>query len=596
MLLCLAGPLAFAPAARAGAHEQIRRFDADIVIDVSGTVVVTETIEYDFGSATDRHGIFRRIPTRGHYDDRFDRLTPITVLSVRGAAPDTPEELQVTSEGGVTTLRIGDPNRTVSGVHTFEITYRVEGAINGFEEHAEVSWNALGHLSGVPVSMARARVTTPGGIERIACYAGPEGSRRACEESTFEGREARFAETSLAPGWGLTVVVAMPPGTLRVPDPILEERWSLSRAFSITPLTVGVSAMLTLIIVFGLGRVAWSVGRDRRWEGSVVDRVFGNDDGDEEIVPLSFGGPTDPVEFEPPEGIRPGQVGTLVDEVANPLDVTATIIHFAVRGYIRIEEIPKKGFFSKPDWLLHKLKGSDGLRGYEKVLFSGLFQSGDEVELSSLKTKFSSRLERVQRALYDDMVEQRWFAGRPDKIRTRWVAIGVALLGVAGLATVVLAALTHFALLGVPLVVGAVMVLVMSQKMPRRTPQGVAMVRRVFGFRRFIVESEAERARFAERANLFSEYLPYAVVFGVADKWAKTFEGLEVSTADATSRWYVSSEPFTMARFSSAMDSFAVSAAGTISAAAPSASSGSSGFSGGGFSGGGFGGGSTGSW
>lgn len=123
------------------------------------------------------------------------------------------------------------------------------------------------------------------------------------------------------------------------------------------------------------------------------------------------------------------------------------------------------------------------------------------------------------------------------------------------------------------------------------------MVRRVFGFRRFIAESEAERARFAERANLFSEYLPYAVVFGVADKWAKAFEGLEVATADATSRWYLSSEPFTMARFSSALDSFAMNTAGTISAAAPSASSGSSGFSsGGGSSGGGFGGGGTSSW
>ena len=52
--------------------------------------------------------------------------------------------------------------------------------------------------------------------------------------------------------------------------------------------------------------------------------------------------------------------------------------------------------------------------------------------------------------------------------------------------------------------------------------------RRVLGFRRFIVEAETERARFAERAGLFYEYLPYAIVFGETQQWARAFEGLAV--------------------------------------------------------------------
>ena len=44
------------------------------------------------------------------------------------------------------------------------------------------------------------------------------------------------------------------------------------------------------------------------------------------------------------------------------------------------------------------------------------------------------------------------------------------------------------------------------------------MLRHVDGFRRFIDESEKDRARFAEKKNLFSEYLPYAIVFGATEE------------------------------------------------------------------------------
>ena len=50
-----------------------------------------------------------------------------------------------------------------------------------------------------------------------------------------------------------------------------------------------------------------------------------------------------PVEFVPPDRLRPGQLGTLVDFKANPLDVTATIVDLAVRDYLVIEEIPTEG-------------------------------------------------------------------------------------------------------------------------------------------------------------------------------------------------------------------------------------------------------------
>ena len=134
--------------------------------------------------------------------------------------------------------------------------------------------------------------------------------------------------------------------------------------------------------------------------------------------------------------------------------------------------------------------------------------------------------------------------------------------------------------------------LIASRWMPKRTAKGYAVLRHTLGFKRFIDESEKHRAQFAERANIFSEYLPYAVVFGATEKWAKAFEGL--ATDVDTSSWYVSQHAFNYAVFSSAIDGFATTSVGTLTSSP--ASSGSSGFSGGGFSGGGGGGGGGGSW
>jgi uncharacterized membrane protein len=128
--------------------------------------------------------------------------------------------------------------------------------------------------------------------------------------------------------------------------------------------------------------------------------------------------------------------------------------------------------------------------------------------------------------------------------------------------------------------------------MPSRTAKGTAIARRVGGFRTVIEAAETHMSRWAEQQNVFTRYLPYAIVFGCTEKWAKAFEGLQQMPPDTT--WYLSSRPFIFADFGRTLDDFSVTTGGTI-ASTPSAS-GASGFSGGGFSGGGGGGGGGGSW
>jgi uncharacterized membrane protein YgcG len=593
-LAVAAGMLAAAlPAAGQGfTFESTPRFDVKIVIESGGSLVVTETIEQDFGD-TERHGIFRSVPNRFRYDDRYDRVYPIQLVSVT-ASEGTPDDVETSEENGSFVIRIGDPDQTITGAHTYTIVYRVEGAMNGFEDHVELYWNAIGTDWEQSIGQMRVRVEAPAAVTRLACYQGPFGSTLGCTRAAIKDGAALFRQDDLGAHTAMSVVVALPPGTVSSTAPILEERWSLDRAFERSPAAVGGSVALLGLLVGGFALLAWRRGRDVRFAGSQVDQVMGGPAGaPTQAVPLFEKG-EGPVEFAPPGDLRPGEVGTLVDEEANTLDVAATIVDLAVRKYLVIEEIPKKWILGKSDWKLTRLdRDTEELLSYERSLLTGLFEDGDEVELSDLRKKFAARLQKVKEQLYQDLVSKKWFVGRPDKVRQTWTAIGAVALAAGIAITVVLALFTHLGLLGVPLVIGGLLLLLGAKRMPRRTAAGTAMTRRVNGFRRVIETAEEHTAAWAEQEHVFTRFLPYAVVFGVTEKWAKAFATLGEQPSDDMG-WYVSTRPFVFAEFADSMDSFAVTTSGVI-ASTPSGSGGS-GFGGGGFSGGGGGGGGGGSW
>jgi uncharacterized protein (TIGR04222 family) len=597
--------LALLPATASGAptqsgSERIRNYAVDVHIEPTGTVRIHETIDYDFG-VVPKHGIFRDVPVRFDYPPKanHDRVYPLDVVSVQ-ASEGTPAQYTLESgdiDGiGVRRIKIGDPDRTISGRHTYDITYTLRGVLNGFEDHDELFLNAIGPGWTVPIDRATVTVEAPADITRVGCFSGAVQSRLPCASADSSGPAATFTQGNIPPGAAFTVVVAIPKGVVPPPRPILEERFNLASAFSVTPATAGIGGGLLLLVAGGFAFLMYRFGRDRRYVGSPVDQAFGSASGAEELAPVLHHGET-PVEFVPPDNLRPGQLGTLVDFTANPLDVTATIVDLAVRGYLVIEEIPAEGgFLHKPDWKLTKKKEpGPELKDYEQKLLAALFEDGNEVKLSDLQYTFAQHMDEVQKALTDDAMAQGWFARLPSIARAQWGCLGVlVLLAGVGL-TILLAWRTHAALLGIPLVVAGILLTFGAYWIPQRTAKGSAVLRRTEGFRRFINESEKERARFAEKKNLFSEYLPYAIVFGATGKWAAAFAGLDDQPPD-TSSWYVASAPFTFLAFSSAIDGFTVSTSGTLTSTPPS-TSGSSGFSsGGGFSGGGAGGGGGGSW
>ena len=590
--------------------EQITAYDVTVDIAKDNSIDVREKITYDFGPNS-RHGITRYIPVSYPYDgakpdsrSTYERRTELTDFRVTSTdAPTEVSDISDSKNPGYVIYRIGDPNQLITGTHTYVITYRLANVINGFEDHDELFFNVIGDKWDVPIVAPSATVTAPAAPTKVACFAGPTGSNLPCSTATIVDGTAKFANGPLGANEGMSVVVALPKGVLDPPVPDLAEVWSVGSAFRPSPISLIGGGLILLGGFAVIGWLVWTNGRDRRFAGSATDAAFGNTTGEEQRVPLRDRD-ANPVEFVPPDNIRPGHMGTLWDEQANPLDVSAMIVDLAVRGFIRIDEIepPKQtalGTGSGGDYGFVKLREPDGtLLNAEGVLMEGLFQDGPSVQMSSLRQHFAPRLAKVESALYDDAVALDWFPTRPDKVRARWHGIGLLTLLVGAGICALVAWRTHYGLLALSLPILGVALLLLGSKFPHRTARGTAMLGRVRGFKELFDVGEGERQRFMEQKQIFSQYLPYAIVFGCADKWAKTFADLGATPEEmGLGVWYTSPYGINPYMFGWAISSFATSATGSMAMAAPSssASSGMSGFSGG-FSGGGFGGGGGGSW
>ena len=580
-------------------------YNVQILVEPDGSLRVTEDITYSF--STDGHGIERFIPDRYPYppDPNFQRVVAISDLTVTSPS-GAPTGVATEQQGDYLYVRVGDANQLVSGTQRYELTYRVTGALNAFPEHAELYWNAIPALWSSPVLASKVVVTAPA-IDHVACFAGPVGSNSPCDRASHSSTQAQFGNRDLGQGSALSVVVGMPVGAVVVPPPQLERIWSLGYAFSTGGAHLPVAGLAALLGLAGVGWLVWTRGRDRRYAGLTPGLLPADGtEAPEELRPMGDKG-EGPVEWMPTPGMRPGLVGSLIDESADVLDVSATIVDLAVRGYLRIDELPDGGMFSSRDWQLVRLKPADAdLLPYERSLFDALFSTpGVEaaqgvVRLSDLKRHFASSLTLVEGQMYAEMVRLRWYRRSPRSTRSAWATLAVLSILAAGGLTYLLARFTSWGWLGIGLVIAAVAFFVGSRAMPSRTGRGSAALARALGFKRYLTTAEAGQIKYEDSVAVFSRYLPYAIVFGVVDHWAKVFSDLQASAPGGVSGpavlpWYTGAAAWSFTDFNQSIGDFARVSTGSLSAVA-AASGGGSGFGGGGFSGGGFGGGGGGGW
>ncbi|HEX5370311.1 MAG TPA: DUF2207 domain-containing protein, partial [Dehalococcoidia bacterium] len=511
-VVLLALLLALAPRpARADGGWVIRSFDAMYAVQPDGTIVATEDIAADFG-ATPKHGIIRDIPVEYTYDSKHNRVIHVTVQSVVDGSSPVP---YTTSRNGANlSIKIGDAHKTVTGVHKYVIAYSVTGGLNpqAGSDVDEFYWNVTGNSWAVPIGSASALVLAPR-ISQYRCFEGTTGSNAACNSTPLAADRIQFQTTNaLNPGEGLTVVTGLPKGTVTVPPLELitvKSGWEKVRDFlGLDPLPIALAILAGIVAIAAVLRYWWLQGRDQ-WYGDVH---YLTGDNRARRRPL-FAKDTIVVEYTPPEvgndkrRLRPAEIGTLLDERADTLDVTSSIIDLAVRGYLRITEVPKKWAFGSVDYTLEKLKDADAeLLDYERMLHDRLFDEGASVTMSELRNEFYSDLAAVKTSLYAQVVNKdRFFPRNPETMRT-WNLVGAIVLAGAGLVIIAVLGAVGAGIIGAGIVVAGLLMLGLSQSMARRTASGRETYRRCLGFRLYMTVAETDRQKFYEEDGIFEKY------------------------------------------------------------------------------------------
>ncbi|MFA6321986.1 MAG: DUF2207 domain-containing protein [Candidatus Buchananbacteria bacterium] len=568
--LLIAGP--------ALAQEKIDNYSVQIKINQDASLDIQENISYNFGDQ-ERHGIYRDIPIsyRNSFGNFNLKISAISVVNEAGQAYN----FTINNKGSDKSIKIGDADKLVSGIKTYIIKYKINRAINYFDDHDEIYWNAIGGQWQIPIDQAKVDVIFDSNFDKnllqTKCYFGVSNSQTPCDVAGISDDKnpgAYFSQTKINPGDYLTIVVGFPKNIVSQPS------WQQNFIEAIQDNIILFLPIGVFIIVF----IVWyKKGRDPKGRGTII------------------------TQFDVPDNLTPAEVGLIVDGRLSNFDISSEIIYLATQDYIKIHQIPDKSIldkFSKTDnYILEKIDKPENFNNeFDGKILSSLFSASylkeHEIDgqivkgtkLSSFKEEFAKDLKEIKKTIFAAVTEKGYFASNPNTTRGVYVGLGVVVIffsfvfgGAFGVSSVISLGLC------------GIIILLFGIIMPKMTQKGVLTKEYILGLKNYLNVAEKDRLNFhnapEKKPETFEKLLPFAMALNVEKQWAKQFEDIYKQNPD----WYVNStnQTFNAIIFSNNLRAFST-ATNSMFQSTSQAASGGSGFSGGG--GGGFGGGGGGSW
>ena len=526
--------------------EVIHSFDVNITAHKDGTMDVTETINYDFQSSI-KHGIYRYIPLYSKVGDLYRILN---IQDIKVERDGFNEKFTSSTNNEQVYLKIGNANETITGAHVYKINYTVGNGIgSNYADHDEIYWNGTGNDWQVEIEKVNFKIDTDfnAKLNNFICFTGSVGSKE--NNCQINGNTA--SANNLSAGQGLTAVAVYPVNTF--PKSMLSKT---------PPKTLGQTLLefifknylyifIFLNILIPLYLLYWyNLHKNKKRFG---------------VPGVNFDIPKD----DKGNILRPALAGTIDTAKLEKDDVVATIFDLAIRKYIKLEQTRTVKSFL-PDLTTQtiiKLKKADAnLNSYEKKLYDRLFETGDRINISDLKTDFYITFHEMEQDVFKELVAKKYYTKNPKNQKA-----GLIFLGFVALFTgnIILAIVLFF----------------LSKKLNGRTTMGDEIDFKIDGLKLFLKSMDRNYKWQAEKFYTVEQMIPYAMALGYIDKF---MEQLKIIKPDYNPGWYSGSR----GNFYLGYSAFYLAASGNITTAAPS----SSGAGGGGFSGGGGGGGGGGSW
>lgn len=552
-------------------------YDVGIDDDGRATLHVEETRVAEFPETDQNRGIVAGFPLRYESADIDTRI-----LSVRDEhGEDVPFETE--DDDGMLFVLTGTDDY-VHGSTTYVIEYEMRDVVLAATETEvdEFYWDLLPLDSTQDIDSFHAEITFTDELAAhltgaSSCYVGRHGSTDTCELSNQTGSTFVVDESDLAAGSGVTVAIALEPGTITQPSARLP-----NAVTDVLPYWLGGG---TLALSIGAWLAAGAMVRSRRRGTGIVV-----------------------AQYDVPDTLPPLLASTLLPKPRTPL--AAQIVHLAVRGVLRVEELPEGTGTKKRRPRLRRLDAPypDPL---DEQAMTALFNGAGVDSVVKLPKNSSSFAARMQKLLKTGKAEaaRRGYTTKERSLAARIIQF-VALAVFVGLVVLMCWALftgreSAGPVTFVTVMVGAAAIvasIVAFHRYTVLTKEGALQLEYLEGVREFIRVAEEDRLQMlqsytgAERrsdgsvdvVHIYEKLLPYAILFGQEREWGEVLE-VAYSQARRDPTWVNGSYVGIGLRVSS-LSSAARSSATYV---APGSSS-AGGSSGGGFSGGGGGGGFSG--
>lgn len=538
----------------------IDNYNVDVKIDEKSIYSVEESIRVDF--LQPRRGIYRVIP------EVFNGRE-IKISDIKTNAPTVAKD-----EGNYIYLRMGDPNRYITGIKDYIIKYRYNIGWDRDSNFDEVYYNLIGNDWDTDIKKVEFKIELPKKFDanRVNFTVGPYGSRDT------EGVKWRVDGNTIV---GYTTVTLKPKESVTIALPLPEGYFNFTEEKIIYFIFKGVLYLIYLIIPL----IAIGLLKKYRDKESVIQTV----------------------EFYPPDGLTPTEVGYYIDGIIHSKDLTSLIFYWANMGYLKINELKKSGIFTSGEFEIEFLKERlDSKKDFEKYMYNALSaykNSENRVNIRDLRNKFYKHIDKAAEILEIDLImnKKTLYSSKSlragNTMRTSILFIAAASFGyfyyfgitqgVSTLITVICG------------MVSALVTLAISGKIKSKTEYGMEIYGRILGFKRFLETAEKRKLELLleENPSYFYNILPYTIVLGVSDIWADKFKDLVVEPP----QWYGGSsvgDAFVLGMFMGSFNNSLSAFNDTMLSApkAPSNFGGGGSSMGGGSSGGGAGGGGGGSW
>lgn len=522
------------PGAIAGAQPSLepRRITSPVLVEShheaqvrpDGTLHVEQRMSYLLPVRATGHRLTWRVPTRRIWSDREDQVLTVTNLRVSADGVEVPTSQSLYLDLGSTvwtSLDAGVPNSaTADRVREVVLTYDVVGAVTTRGEVATVRWPFAGvalseaqratfvwHLPEPPVEVGCVRARRESGTD-ASCGRGDA-------PFVVAGRDvsATFTPETRQPDADWEVRLTLPGAAVGHIAPMLEPSRDHAERVA-TGVSFG-GLVGSFVALFAGG---WLVGRrplapDRRFVGVAPGTLNPDDAVDTE----NRGRVVVPVRFTPPETSL-ATAGALLAKRYEPAQLAATLVGMAVEGSITLR--------SKPFSVSRIEPPASG--GLEQRLYEAADRRGAkdrELPVEQRRRMVTAARDHASKTLSKGRLVLPASAG--------WWTTGVRLV-LVWLAGVLVALPVGLVLrwafgANVPVVVfGAALGGALGLRLGRRggplpvlSARGTALRDQVVGFREYLATAEADQLDFEADQDIFTRYLPWAVLFDLTERWVR---------------------------------------------------------------------------